>query len=142
MPTAHNSVTIAKPVDEVFAFVADGTNARRWRPAVLDVALSSGSGLGATYTQGVKGPGGRRIAADYTITAFEPNRRIAFGAIAGPVRPEGEYVFEDLGGSTRLTMSLTAELSGWKKFLMGGPVQASMDAEVANIERIAGELGV
>ena len=141
MPSARNTVTIAKPVDEVFAFVADGSNARRWRPAVLDVALASGSGLGATYTQGVNGPGGRRIAADYAITAFEPNRRIAFRAIAGPVRPEGEYVFEDLGGSTRLTMSITAELSGWKKFLMGGPVQASMDAEVANIDRIAGELG-
>ena len=141
MPAARNTVTIAKPVDEVFAFVADGTNARRWRPAVLDVALASGSGLGATYTQGVKGPGGRRIAADYTITAFERDRRIAFKAIAGPVRPEGEYVFEDLGGSTRLTMSLTTELSGWKKLVMGGPVQASMDAEVANIDRIAGELG-
>ncbi len=141
MPSARNSVTIAKPVEEVFAFVADGTNARRWRPAVLDVALASGSGLGATYTQGVKGPGGRRIAADYTVTAFEPNRRIAFRAIAGPVRPEGEYVFEDLGRSTRLTMSLRAELSGWKKLLMSGPVQASMDAEVANIERLGGELG-
>ena len=140
MPAATNTTTIARPVDEVFAFVADGENATRWRPGVLDVKLVSGSGVGAAYRQGVKGPGGRRIDADYVITAFEPNRRIAFEATAGPVRPKGEYVFEDLGASTRVTMSLSAELSGWKKLLMGSAVQKTMDAEVGTIEGIGAQL--
>lgn len=141
MPAATHTTTIPRPVDAVFAFVADGENATRWRPGVLDVKHVSGSGVGAAYKQGVKGPGGRRIDADYTITAFEPNRRIAFEATAGPVRPRGEYIFEDLGGSTRVTMSLSAELSGWKKLLMGGAVQKTMDAEVRTIENIARQLG-
>jgi uncharacterized membrane protein len=141
MPAATNKTTIARPVEEVFAFVADGENAMRWRPGVLDVKHVSGTGIGATYRQGVKGPGGRRIDADYMITAFEPNRRIAFQATAGPVRPKGEYLFEDLGGSTRVTMSLSAELSGWKKLVMGGAVQKTMDAEVKTIESIGAQLG-
>jgi uncharacterized membrane protein len=141
MPAATNSITIARPVDAVFAFVADGENATRWRPGVLDVKHVSGTGVGAAYRQGVKGPGGRRIDADYVVTAFEPNRRIAFEATAGPVRPKGEYVFEDLGGSTRLTMSLEAQLSGWKALLMGGAVQKTMDAEVRTIEAIGAQLG-
>jgi uncharacterized protein YndB with AHSA1/START domain len=141
MPSASHSVTIARPVDQVFAFVADGENAMRWRPGVLDVRHVSGSGVGAAYRQGVKGPGGRRIDADYVITAFELGRKIAFRATAGPVRPEGEYLFEDLGGSTRLTFSLSAELGGLKRLLMGGAVQATMDAEVRTIERIDGLLG-
>jgi uncharacterized protein YndB with AHSA1/START domain len=141
MPAATHTTTIAAPVDRVFAFVADGANATRWRPGVLDVQHVSGTGVGATYKQGVKGPGGRRVAADYVITAFEPNRRLAFKATAGPVRPVGEYTFEDLGGSTRLTMSLSAELSGLKALLMGGAVQRTMDAEVLTIEGIQGQLG-
>jgi uncharacterized membrane protein len=141
MPAATNTTTIARPVDAVFAFVADGENATRWRPGVLDVKRVSGTGVGAVYKQGVKGPGGRRIDADYVITAFEPNRRIAFEATAGPVRPKGEYRFEDLGGSTRVTMSLEAQLSGWKSLLMGGAVQKTMDAEVRTIESIGAQLG-
>jgi uncharacterized membrane protein len=141
MPSARNTVTIGRTVDQVFDFVADGENAMRWRPGVLDVAHVSGSGVGAAYRQGVRGPGGRRIDADYVITAYSPGRRIAFRATAGPVRPEGEYVFEDLGGATRLTFSLQAEVSGWKRLLMGGAVQRTMDDEVRTIERIEGLLG-
>ena len=84
----------------------------------------------------MKGPGGRRVAADYRITAYEPNTRLAFEAIAGPVRPTGEYLLADAAGGTRLTFSLQAELGGIKKLLMGGAVQKTMDAEVASIERL------
>ncbi len=136
MPAARNVTTIAKPVDQVFAFVADGSNAMRWRPGVLDFEHVSGTGVGAAYRQGVRGPGGRRVDADYVITAFAPNRLIAFRATAGPVRPVGEYTFEDLGGSTRLTFSLSVGLSGWKALLMSGAVQKTMDAEVRTIESI------
>lgn len=136
MPSAEHQVTIARPVDEVFTFVADGLNGPRWRPGVLDVARLSGSGLGAVYKQGVKGPGGRRIAADYEITAYEPNRRIGFRAIAGPVRPTSEFRLEPVEGGTRLTFSLDAELTGLKKLLMGGAVQRTVDAEVVATERL------
>ena len=139
MPAARNQVTVQRPVAEVFAFIADGLNGPRWRSGILDIAHVSGSGLGATYRQGVKGPGGRRVDADYRITAFEPSRRLAFEAIAGPVRPTGEYLFEDAGGATLVTFALQAELGGIQKLLMGGMVQKTMDAEVAalaNLKRV------
>ena len=65
MPSASNSITIERPAADVFAYVADGMNGPKWRPGILDIDLASGSGLGAIYRQGVKGPGGRRIAADH-----------------------------------------------------------------------------
>jgi uncharacterized protein YndB with AHSA1/START domain len=136
MPSAEREVTIARPIAEVFAFVADGLNAPRWRPGVLDISLVSGTGIGAVYKQGVKGPGGRRIDADYRVTAYEPNRRLSFEAIAGPVRPTGQFVFDDQDGATRLRFALQAELTGLKKLLMGGAVQKTMDAEVAATERL------
>ena len=136
MPAAERSITIQRPVADVFSYVADGTSAPRWRPAVLDVALLGGSGVGAQYRQGVKGPGGRRIAADYEITAFEPNRRIAFKATAGPVRPTGEYRFEDAGGATRITFALNADLGFFQGLVMSRPVQASMDGEMASLDNL------
>lgn len=134
MPSAEHQVTIGRPVAEVFAFVADGLNGPKWRPGVLDVSLVSGSGASAVYKQGVKGPGGRRVDADYEITAYEPNGRLAFRAITGPVRPTGEYRFDEVDGGTRLTFVLQAELSGLKRVLLGGAVQRTMDAEVATAE--------
>ena len=136
MPSAQGSVVINRPVEEVFSFVADGETAMKWRPGVLDVKHLSGEGVGAVYRQGVKGPGGRRIAADYEVTALEPNRRIAFMAIAGPVRPSGEYRFEASDGGTKVSFALNAELGGWKKLLMGRAVQSTMEAEMATLENL------
>jgi uncharacterized protein YndB with AHSA1/START domain len=136
MPDAERTITINQPLAEVFAFVVDGRNAKHWRSGVLDIDLVSGQGLGARYSQGVKGPGGRRIPADYEITAFEPNQKIAFRTIAGPVRPEGSFTFEGVGTGTVLTFELHAALSGWKRLVMGGAVQSTMNAEMSALDRL------
>jgi carbon monoxide dehydrogenase subunit G len=136
MPHASRSITIQRSPDDVFAFVADGATATQWRPGVTDIRLASGSGVGARYEQGVKGPGGRRIAADYEITSWDPPRGLAFAAVAGPVRPSGEYRLEAVGNGTRLTFSLDATVGGLKGLVMGRAVQASMDAEMAALDRL------
>ena len=136
MPNAKRSVTIARPVEAVFAFVANGETGPQWRSDHIDVRRVSGEGVGTRYAQTVPGPMGRRIAADYEITAFEPNRRIEFQTTAGPVRPQGRYDFEAVEGGTRLTFALKAELTGIRKLLMGGMVQKTMDAEVRAIEKL------
>jgi hypothetical protein len=43
------------------------------------------------YRQSVHGPGGRRIAADYQVTAYQPATLLAFKTIAGPVGATGEF---------------------------------------------------
>ena len=136
MPSATNTVSIHRSPDDVFAFVADGATASRWRSGVLDVAHVSGNGVGERYRQGVKGHGGLRVAADYEITAFEPGRRLAFKTIAGLVRPTGEYRFEQVEDGTRLTFLLTAELGFFQRLLLGGFVQRTMDAEGGSLERL------
>jgi uncharacterized membrane protein len=128
MPHAERTVAIARPVSDVFAFVADGENGMRWRSGVLDVKRESG--------QGVRGPGGRRISADYKITQYEPGGSLAFEAIAGPVRPTGHYRFESEGTGTRLTFTLDAQVSGLKKLFMGGMVQKTMDGEMSALDTL------
>jgi uncharacterized protein YndB with AHSA1/START domain len=124
-----NSISIARSPAEVFAFLADGANDRLWRSGVLDVERQSGEGVGAVYRQGVKGPMGRRVAADYEITDWQPDRRIGFRAIAGPVRPEGTYeLAAGDGGGTRVTFTLRWNPSGLKR-LMAPTVRKTMRSE-------------
>jgi uncharacterized protein YndB with AHSA1/START domain len=136
VPTANCTVAIKHPIEEVFAFIADGEQCPKWRSGVLDIKRVSGEGVGTRYAQGVRGPMGRRIAADYEITAYEPNRRIEFQTTAGPVRPHGRYAFDAAEGGTRLTFTLDAQLGGIRKLLLGSMVQRTMDAEVAALDRV------
>lgn len=136
MAASHRTITINRPVESVFAFVADGENSPRWRSGVMDIERVSGTGLGATYRQGVRGPMGRRISADFTYTVFEPNRLLEFQTITGPVRPRGRYEFDSVGEGTRLTFSLEAELAGLKKLLMESRVAKTMVSEVAALDKL------
>jgi len=135
MPEASNTVEIHRPAAEVFEFLADGTNDPRWRSGVIDVKLRAGSGQGAVYEQGVKGPFGRRVRADYEVTAYEPGRRLAFRAIAGPVRPEGAFELEPAGAGTRVTFTLRCAPRGLAK-LMTPMVAKTMRSEVAQLDRL------
>lgn len=136
MPAAQYTVTIRRPAEDVFAFVADGTTGPRWRSGVEDIALVSGSGLGAKYRQAMRGPGGRRIEADYEIVGYEPPRHLAFQVVAGPVRPHGDYRFEPTPEGTRVTFSLGVELSGIKRLVLARSVQREMDSGVQSLERL------
>jgi uncharacterized protein YndB with AHSA1/START domain len=135
VPSALHTVTIDRPLHEVFAFVADKGNDPRWRPGVAEIEHVSGEGAGATYRQVMSGPMGRKIPADFEITRYEIGKRIEFRTTAGPVRPNGSFAFVDDGGATRLTFALDAELEGAKK-LMAPMVAASMRSEVENLDRL------
>ena len=75
----------------------------------------SGQGVGAVYRQGGRGSGGRRIAADYRVTAYQPATLLAFKTIAGPPRATGEFRLQEAAGAMTLTMSLGADLAGVKR---------------------------
>ena len=136
MPSAERTISIRRPVDEVFRFLSDGRTATQWRSAVIEVSKASGEGVGAVYRQVVRGPGGRAVDADFEITVLEQDQRIGFRTIAGPVRPEGEFALEAMGDATILTFTLEAKLSGWKRLLLGGLVQSSMNAEMRGLDQL------
>lgn len=135
MPRASNSIVIDRPCGEVFDFLADSENDRQWRPGVLDIKRMSGDGIGAVYKQGVKGPFGRRIDADFERSELEAPSLIGFRALSGPVRPAGRYELVDEGGRTRVTFSLEAEPRGLSK-LISPLIARTMGSEVRALDRL------
>jgi len=133
MPSAQRTIVINRPADQVFAFFADPANDQKWRAHVKEVAAEGPAQVGSRIHQ-VEGPGGRGIAADIEVTAYEPPTRYAFQVVAGPARPKGEYRFTPSGSGTQVAFSLSADLGGWKKLLLSGPVQGSMDGEMRALD--------
>lgn len=137
MPHAEHTITIARPPQEVFDYLADGTHNPEWRGGVLEIESTSAvAGEGATYRQVLAGPGGRRIDGDYRITAFDPPRRLEFQVTAGPARPAGVFELSENGGqSTRVRFALDFTVTGPMK-LMSAMITRTMRREVAQLDNL------
>lgn len=141
MPHAENTVTVDRPVGDVFAYLADGTNNPRWRSGVLSIERTSATeGVGATYRQKLRGPGGRPIDGDYRVTAYQPPNLLEFQVTAGPARPTGRFRLAEAGpGRTTVTFSLDLTPTGLMR-LMGGMIAKTMRSEVDQLSRLKADL--
>jgi carbon monoxide dehydrogenase subunit G len=140
MPHAERTIVINRSPDEVFRFFSTPANDLAWRKGVKEIDALGPIAVGTKVHQVVAGPGGRPIAADIEVTAYDPPMHYAFLAIAGPARPVGEYRFAPSGPGTQVTFSLRAELGGLKKLLMSGPVQKTMDGEMQALDAAKAQL--
>jgi uncharacterized protein YndB with AHSA1/START domain len=137
MPNAEHTVTIDRPVTDVFDYLADGTHNREWRAGVLEIERTSAAGgEGATYRQVLAGPGGRRIDGDYRVTAFDPPRRLEFHVTAGPARPVGVFeLTENPDKTTRVRFALDLKPAGLMK-LMTPMITRQVRREVAQLDSL------
>jgi uncharacterized protein YndB with AHSA1/START domain len=143
MAHAVQAVTVHRPIGEVFLFLADGTKEPLWRPGVSNVGhvADSGTGVGATYRQTMRGPGGRSIAGDYRITRYEEPTRLDFEVIAGPARPTGRFdLRETATDTTEVTFALDLKPRGIM-VLMTPLINKQVRTEVGNIANLPQAMG-
>jgi uncharacterized membrane protein len=143
MAHAAQSVTVNRPIGQVFTFLADGTNEPLWRPGVFNVGhvADTGTGVGATYTQTMKGPGGRSIPGDYRITRYEEPTRLDFEVVAGPARPTGRFDLREVASEkTEVTFTLDLTPRGFM-VLMTPLINKQVRTEVANIANVPRAMG-
>lgn len=134
MPSAQRTIQINRAVEDVFAFFTSPSNDPRWRTSVKEMSSPDPVAVGTRIHQVISGPGGRGIAADLEVTAYQPPGHYGFRTVAGPVRPTGEYHFATAGNGTSVSFALHAELTGLKKMLMSSQVQKSMDGEMRALD--------
>ncbi len=135
MPDAHRTIVIHRPPPDVFAFFADPRNDGLWRTHVRSIRADGPSAVGSRVAQVVEGPGGRGIAADFVVTAYEPPVRYAFQVVVGPARPRGEFRLAAQGTATEVAFSLRSELRGVARLMLSRPIRRSMEAEMADLDR-------
>jgi uncharacterized protein YndB with AHSA1/START domain len=141
MPYAENTVTVDRPIGDVFAYLADGANNPHWRSGVLSIErTSTGTGAGATYRQKLRGPGGRTIDGDYRISAYEPPNLLEFHVVAGPARPTGRFTLTEAApGRTTVTFTLELHPTGLMR-LMSPMIAKTMRSEVSQLPALKADL--
>jgi uncharacterized protein YndB with AHSA1/START domain len=111
MEAFENTVTIARPPAEVFAFLADFGNIPAWNYAITQTTKTSPgpAGVGATYRQIRAIP--RPSQESFEVTVFEPPSRVAVHGQIGPFQATTSYLLEPAAGGTRLTNKVELEPS-------------------------------
>src|SRR4029453_13708330 len=88
------TTVIDRPIDAVFAFLADGENDPKFSSRVLEIRKTTDGppGGGPVYASTVK-DGGVKFKREFKLTEFEPPTKIRWTEISsGPVEtPEGGY---------------------------------------------------
>jgi len=140
MPTITQSVTVNRPVEEVWDFIGSFENTTRWSRGVLEARQTSDGPLGVgSRLQTVVKAFGRRRTADYLVTEYEPNHAFAFEVSSGPMTSRARSSVEPAGAGTRLTASGEAEVTGLYRLL--APVlvrilERHSQDDLTNVKRI------
>lgn len=124
MIAAEATATIHRPVDEVFAYIAEPRNAPRWDGSVIEARADSPGPLrrGSVVDVVVRSFG--RHSVRFEVVEFEIGRRIRMRAVAAsiPFLPEVTYLFGPADGSTVFTRRVEIRPRGLLRAL--GPILA------------------
>ena len=119
MANADVSVTIARPVEDVFAVLTDPTLAPRWAAnAIKGELLTPGPpGVGSRRRAVVKGLFGGTMESVMEVTELEPNRMLALRLISASWGGSGrtKYTLTPVAGGTRVDWRWEMEPGGVMK---------------------------
>jgi len=140
MISLEHSVVIGRPVENVFAFVANVENEPLWIGEVMEVEKTSEGpiGLGSTYNNIVQFLG-RRIVDPHEVVQYEPHRLFGFKSYSGQVQFEGTETFESVEGGTRFTFAARGETGGLFKLaepIVNRMINRQWETNVANLKEL------
>jgi carbon monoxide dehydrogenase subunit G len=110
----EQSFTVRRPPAEVFAFMVEPGNLKRWQPSKLSVEpLTEGPPRQGYRIKERTKIGLRTWDQIVEFTEFEPGRALSTHIVEGSVPVDGRWTFEDDGaGGTRAHFAAWGELTG------------------------------
>jgi len=118
MARIEASVTIKRPVEEVFDLVTDIAKTSQWRSGISESSQTSEGPLGVGATMRVVARVmGRQLKTTLEVTEYEPNRKYSTRSTSGPIPYETSYTFEPVAGGTRVIFVGDAQLGGFLKLI-------------------------
>jgi len=116
--TRRVSVVIARPRDEVFAFIEDARNRPQWDDSVDSEELTSPEpiGVGTTIRTKLRSMG-REYQYDWRITEHEPPRRVTVESTSGPFPTTLVFDLSEQGAGTLVEFAVTGRPGGALRLL-------------------------
>ena len=135
----ERSFHVERPVDEVFAYLADFTTTNEWDPGTVETERTSGDGgLGTTYRNTSEFMG-RRVALTYTTITFQPPHRVQFRGRNERAVTTDSMTFTAAGSGTdvhyRADFRFGPVLRRLAPLLVGRRLDDLADETVAEIQR-------
>ncbi|MCT4352020.1 SRPBCC family protein [Streptomyces sp. Je 1-79] len=120
---------VDRPIDEVFAFLADGRNDPKFSPRVqrIERVPDGPTAVGTVFRSTVK-DAGMKTAREFRITEFDAPRRMRWAEVSKNIvmAREGGYDLEPLpNGGTRVRLFNVLEGHGLGKLLVGLALSAA-----------------
>lgn len=135
----ENQATIARPAEEVFAFVADPRNDPKWHTDVLEAHRTDDGpvGAGTTYSVSFK-PFMGVSEGTITVREYAPPQRVVFDGRMGTMTPTVTFTVEPDGAGSRFTRHVQIPARGLLRIiapLMAPMARKEADRFLANLKR-------
>lgn len=132
--------TIQRPVEVVWDFLEDSSNASRWQPAVIEQRLTSPGppGVGSTGIN-IRQVMGRKLESTWEIVAHIPNNGFTVKSTSGPVSYELTYALEPADGGTHLSLHFQGDPKGVFKIaegLLAGNIKKEFVEDHARLKKL------
>ena len=139
MAKVETSISINKPVDQVFAFVTNPLNMKSLSPATIGIIFDGKVAVGSRFTIQSK-YGAREFNSVNEIVAVEPNKMFAVKAIAAPPASDvvSTYTFEPEGSGTKLHISMDAVVMPGTEGMVIPQLKAGLDTSLAAFKKAMG----
>jgi uncharacterized protein YndB with AHSA1/START domain len=108
-----SSIDIARPPDEVFAYVTDPSRFPEWQPDIVSVRVEGDRppGVGSRFTT-TRRIGRIERTMTQEIVRINAPRSWAVRGVDGPIRPNVDVTVEPLSAGSRVTFALDFEGHG------------------------------
>ena len=141
MIKVRGSIEIARPVEEVFAYMTDLDELPRWLDGVREARPLSPDtkaiGSQVCHTNEFMGTTFQSV---FEVLEWEDNKSTVFKVISGPLRGQSTQRFEPLGPkSTRVTIEVDGDGTGPLKlgnFIAKRAAQRQVDRSLDNVKEL------
>lgn len=126
--TIHESISVTRPPEVVYAFLRDLERAPEWQDSLESVDVEAGTE--------VRRFGGRRAVARFLVMEDDPPRRLVIRSEGGPADARAEFDLDSDGDGTCVEFTLELELRGAARFAAGVIKPAAQREAHANLQRL------
>ena len=138
----RNEVEVAGEPSEVFAYLADFSNAAQGDPGIAEARRLTDppTVLGSRF-EVIALFRGNRQRFEYVVTGFEDGRRIALHGDGEKAVSDDAIEVEAAGGHTRVTYEASIRLKGALRIaepFLGGTIQRMGDDALAGLQAVLG----